>query len=171
MSTYFSFVLLYSEGKGKPSHQFFEDIIWLSLDVDSKLNKYFPLNEKREWYIIAALKNKDHACMCVTIMKKVNDACMYNWCLILTKKTASLAAIATISAHETTPAHCFSSCSFTSSIISYPLKLKFAGESFSAVLPLVESIKTDASHPCHNILRKILVRTQLINESNFTITK
>nr|GLL28321.1 Os03g0369250 [Ipomoea trifida] len=69
----------------------------------------------------------------------------------LTKKTASLAAMATISAQETTPGHCLSSSSLASSITSYPLKLKLAGESFSAVLSLVESINTDASHPCTTI--------------------
>jgi len=51
-----------------------------------------------------------------------------------------------MSAHETTPGHCFSSASLISSITSYPLKLKFAGESFSAVLSL-ESIRTEPSHP------------------------
>lgn len=65
----------------------------------------------------------------------------------LTKKTASLAAMARISAHETTPGHCFSSSCLISSITLYPLKLKFAGESFSAVFSLVESIRTDPSHP------------------------
>jgi hypothetical protein len=69
------------------------------------------------------------------------------WSYIYTKKTESLAAIATISAHETTPGHIFSSSSFAASMTSYPLTLKFARESFSAVLSFVESIKIDPSHP------------------------
>lgn len=61
----------------------------------------------------------------------------------LTRKTASLAAMARISAHETSLGHCFSISCLISSITLYPLKLKFAGEPFSTVFSLVESIRTD----------------------------
>lgn len=64
-----------------------------------------------------------------------------------TKNTASLAAIVIISEQETTPGHCFSSCFLAASITSYPRKLRFAGESFSAVLSFVESTRIDPSHP------------------------
>jgi hypothetical protein len=67
--------------------------------------------------------------------------------LNITKNTASLAVIARISEQETTPGHCFSSCFFAALITSYPRKLRFAGESFSAVLSFVESIRIDPSHP------------------------
>jgi len=67
--------------------------------------------------------------------------------LFITKNTASLAVIARISEQETTPGHCFSSCFFAALITSYPRKLRFAGESFSAVLSFVESIRIDPSHP------------------------
>lgn len=60
----------------------------------------------------------------------------------------SLAAKATISAHETIPLHAASSLVFALSMTSKPLKLGlFAGESFSAVFEGVESISTDASQP------------------------
>ena len=66
---------------------------------------------------------------------------------LVTLHTASLAAIARISAHETMPGHCFSSSSFISSISSNPRKLKFAGESLSALFCFVELRRTDPSHP------------------------
>lgn len=60
----------------------------------------------------------------------------------------SLAANATISAHETTHLHTASSIAFALSMTSNPLKLGlFGGESFSAVFEVVESISTDASQP------------------------
>ena len=65
----------------------------------------------------------------------------------LTQKTASLAAMASISAQDTTPGHVASIFFFASSMISYPRRLRFAGESFSAVLSFVESSRTEASHP------------------------
>jgi hypothetical protein len=64
----------------------------------------------------------------------------------ITQKTASLAASATISAHETVPGHRASSKSLIWSMTSYPRTLPFAGESFSAV-PSVASSRMDASQP------------------------
>jgi len=81
----------------------------------------------------------------------------YIWLQYLTKKTASLAAMARISAHETTPGHWSSSSSLIASITSKPLRLKFPGESFSAVLSSVESIKTEPSHPYSTQKQTILM--------------
>ncbi len=50
---------------------------------------------------------------------------------ICTKATASRAASASISAHETIPGHKASSCDFASSITSNPLKPMFDGELLS----------------------------------------
>lgn len=68
--------------------------------------------------------------------------------IIFTSATLSLAAKATTSAQETTPGHMDSSRVFALSMTSKPRRLGlFIGESFSAVFPGVESIKTDPSHP------------------------
>lgn len=62
-----------------------------------------------------------------------------------TKSTASLAAIASISAHETTPLHALSTAVLMVSTTSKPLaEFKFAPANFS---PSVPSRRTDASHP------------------------
>ena len=66
----------------------------------------------------------------------------------LTNSTLSLAANATMSAHETIPLHSASSLALALSMTSYPLRLGLlAGESFSAVFEGVESSSIDASHP------------------------
>lgn len=60
----------------------------------------------------------------------------------------SLAAKATISAHDTTPLQIDSSLALALSMTSNPRRLGlFAGASFSAVFESVESISTDASQP------------------------
>lgn len=64
----------------------------------------------------------------------------------LTRSTASRAARASISAHETTPGHTASSWDLASSITSNPLSPKFCGAVRSEDAP---EIKTDASHPCN----------------------
>uniref|UniRef100_A0A0A9ESV6 Uncharacterized protein n=1 Tax=Arundo donax TaxID=35708 RepID=A0A0A9ESV6_ARUDO len=61
--------------------------------------------------------------------------------------TLSLAANARMSAQETTPKQACSMRPLMRSITSKPLRLVFGPASFSAVLPFVESISTDASHP------------------------
>jgi hypothetical protein len=66
----------------------------------------------------------------------------------LTITMLSLAANATISAQETTPLHMASSLALALSMTSYPCRLgSFAGESFSAEFPGVESTSTDPSQP------------------------
>ena len=66
----------------------------------------------------------------------------------LTITMLSLAAKATISAQETTPLHMASSLALALSMTSYPRRLgSFAGESFSAEFPGVESMSTDPSQP------------------------
>jgi hypothetical protein len=60
---------------------------------------------------------------------------------------ASLAASATMSAQETTPGQTASSTALAVSMTSKPPSDPFGPASFSAVLPTVESISSDASHP------------------------
>uniref|UniRef100_A0A0A9GDZ2 Uncharacterized protein n=1 Tax=Arundo donax TaxID=35708 RepID=A0A0A9GDZ2_ARUDO len=52
-----------------------------------------------------------------------------------------------MSAQETTPKQACSTRALMRSITSKPRRLVFGPASFSALLPLVESISTDASHP------------------------
>ncbi|KAL5706292.1 hypothetical protein ACHQM5_024481 [Ranunculus cassubicifolius] len=59
----------------------------------------------------------------------------------------SLATKAIISAHETVPGHSASSNFFTPSMNSNPLRAKFGGESFSALLFGVLLRRMDASQP------------------------
>ena len=67
---------------------------------------------------------------------------------MLTISMLSLAANASISAHETTPLHVLSSIAFALSITSNPRRLGLlAGESFSAEFAGVVSMRTDASQP------------------------
>lgn len=66
-----------------------------------------------------------------------------------TKRTLSLAANASISAHETVPLQTLSRRFFALSMTSNPLKLGlFGGALFSALLFAVESISTEPSAPC-----------------------
>lgn len=64
--------------------------------------------------------------------------------------TASRAASATMSAHDTVPGHTASSTAFAVSITSYPPSDAFGAASFSAdpAPPGDESSRTDASQPC-----------------------
>ncbi|VAH27525.1 unnamed protein product [Triticum turgidum subsp. durum] len=68
---------------------------------------------------------------------------------LLRKKLASRPAKATMSAHETTPRHSFSSFAFAASITSKPRRLgKFGMPSFSGSgLAVVASRRTEASQP------------------------
>lgn len=59
----------------------------------------------------------------------------------------SLATKVRASAQETTPGHSASRSFFTLSMKSNPLSVRFGVEAFSAWLPDVELISTDASHP------------------------
>jgi hypothetical protein len=62
----------------------------------------------------------------------------------------SLAAMASISAHETTPGHAFSTADFMLSMTSNPLaEFWFGAAFFSPVKEDVSSSKSDPSHPCH----------------------
>ena len=61
--------------------------------------------------------------------------------------TESRVARVIISAHETVEGHAVSNAFFISSISSNPRTVPFAPEAFSDLLPLVESINMDASHP------------------------
>ncbi|WVZ05887.1 hypothetical protein V8G54_019233 [Vigna mungo] len=67
---------------------------------------------------------------------------LLNW-----TETASLAANASMSAHDTVPGHFSSNAAFMSSMTSKPDRDKFGIESFSAVLLAVESSKTEPSQP------------------------
>jgi hypothetical protein len=60
---------------------------------------------------------------------------------------ASLAASATMSAHDTTPGHDFSTAALASSITSSIRSVRFGGASFSAGWPGVLSMSTEPSHP------------------------
>ena len=60
-----------------------------------------------------------------------------------------------MSAQETVPGQMASSTAFAVSITSKPPSDPFGAASFSAVLPAVESISTDASHPYHHIISTI----------------
>lgn len=64
------------------------------------------------------------------------------------KETESLAAKARMSAQETTPGQAASSGVLISSITSKPESDWFGTASFSAALFAVESMRTEASHPC-----------------------
>lgn len=64
--------------------------------------------------------------------------------------TESRAAMAKISAHETTPGQTFSTFDFISSTTSNPLaELIFGPEVFSPVKDDVSSSRIDPSHPCN----------------------
>ena len=83
--------------------------------------------------------------MCVRARARtcvISERERFNLC---TKTTASRAASASISAHETTPGHKGSSCDFTSSITSNPLKPRFGGALISVEDPV---INTEPSQPC-----------------------
>jgi hypothetical protein len=80
--------------------------------------------------------------MCVTVRVQFGKV---NW---FTSAMLSLAAKASMSAHETTPEHAFSTRALMRSMTSNPRRLVLGPAFFSAVLPVVESISTDASHPC-----------------------
>lgn len=82
-------------------------------------------------------------------------------CDLTWNDTASRAANATISAHETTPGHSSSSFDFISSIISYPDIDPFGGAAFSAVLFWVESNRIDASQPYMHICQKSVITIML----------
>ena len=69
--------------------------------------------------------------------------------VVSTSARASLAAKASTSAQETTPKQACSSRVLALSMTSKPRRLVFGGASFSAVLPGVESSRTDASQPCN----------------------
>jgi hypothetical protein len=69
---------------------------------------------------------------------------------VLTWKTASLAARAMMSAHETMPGQTASTWLLISSTILNPLKVWLGIASLSAVLFGVDLIRTDASQPCTN---------------------
>jgi len=61
---------------------------------------------------------------------------------------ASLAATASMSAHDTIPGHVFSSSLFASSIIPYPLAdPRFGNAVFSLTIVGVSSSKIEASQP------------------------
>ncbi|KAF1892685.1 hypothetical protein Lal_00031957 [Lupinus albus] len=62
-----------------------------------------------------------------------------------TKSTASRAANASMSAHETTPGHLVSICDLAFSITSKPLNPMFGNAFLSAEDP---AIRTEPSHPC-----------------------
>lgn len=73
----------------------------------------------------------------------------------LTANEASRAAIATMSAQDTTPGHTFSTSAFALSMTSNPLsELTFGSALFSLSIVEVSSSKIDASQPCK--LSKIL---------------
>lgn len=64
--------------------------------------------------------------------------------------TESLAVMAIMSAHETTPGQAFSTAVFIWSITSNPLSEPLLGAAvFSPVKLEVSSSKTDPSHPCY----------------------
>lgn len=67
-----------------------------------------------------------------------------------TETTASLAAMAIISAQETIPGHAISNANFIRSITSKPLsEFLFGTAFFSLTIPSTSSKRTDASHPCN----------------------
>lgn len=69
---------------------------------------------------------------------------------VRTATTESLAAIAKISAQETTPGQALSNCDLIVSITSNPLiELAFGPAVFSPVKSAVSSSRIDASQPCH----------------------
>lgn len=73
-----------------------------------------------------------------------------NW--LFTKITASLAAMANKSAHETIPGHSDSSLFFIRSTMSNPLReLTFNDAPFSPFSVIVLSSNTDPSQPCFQI--------------------
>jgi len=72
----------------------------------------------------------------------------------ITKSTASRAAKASMSAHETTPGHKASICDLASSITSKPLNPRFGKAFLSAEDP---AINTEPSQPCKRTLM-LLVR-------------
>lgn len=70
----------------------------------------------------------------------------------LTITTESRAAMVTISAHETTPGHAFSTLVFILSTTSNPLSELLLGPAvFSPVKDEVSSRRTDPSHPCYQL--------------------
>lgn len=70
----------------------------------------------------------------------------------LTIAVESLAAMARISAHETTPGQAFSTADFILSITSNPLaEFRFGFAVFSPVKEEVSSSRSEPSHPCHEI--------------------
>ena len=70
---------------------------------------------------------------------------------ILTVATESLAAMAKMSAHDTTPGHTFSTAVFMSSTTSNPLTEFWLGLAvFSPVKPEVSSSSIEPSHPYKN---------------------
>jgi len=76
----------------------------------------------------------------------------------LTVTTESRAAIARISAQETTPGQAASTLVLMSSITSKPLReLTFAAADFSPVKVEVSSNRTDASHPYKFVSRNKLI--------------
>jgi hypothetical protein len=68
--------------------------------------------------------------------------------------TTSLAAMARMSAQETTPGHFFSTAALARTTVSKPSPAsdRLSVESFSASLPR-DAIMTDASHPCQKRLK------------------
>ncbi|CAA7408801.1 unnamed protein product [Spirodela intermedia] len=66
---------------------------------------------------------------------------------MITSATPSLAARATMSAHETTPGHAASTAALAVSITSNPSRLRLGIASFSARWPLVELSSTEPSQP------------------------
>lgn len=61
--------------------------------------------------------------------------------------TESRVASVMMSAHETVEGHVFSRIVLASSMSSYPRTVLFGPASFSDLVPFVESINMDASHP------------------------
>lgn len=81
----------------------------------------------------------------------------------LTKRTESLAAMANISAQDTTPVHALSTALFMESITSNPLaEFRFGTANFSLVV-LFPSKSTDPSHPYHTCILIILFVIITIN--------
>lgn len=79
---------------------------------------------------------------------------MYSGWTLTMVTTESLAANATISAHETTPGHASSSKLLIPSMKSNPRSVWFGTAAFSAVLFAVEFIRTDPSQPYQEPLTK-----------------
>jgi hypothetical protein len=70
-------------------------------------------------------------------------------CVLLTMTTLSLAAMATMSAHDTTPGHTFSTADLMASMTSNPLAEPLLGVAVFSPWKLgVSSSSNDASHPC-----------------------